>query len=254
MTLSNTQLAQMESDGYLALPSLFDADEVELLRGAVPEVLVREGPEVIREAGDASIVRMVFAAHTFNDAFRRLTLHPRLLSRMEQLFGEPAYLFQSRFNVKSGFHSAGWAWHQDFNQWHRLDGMQTPNAMAVGVFLDDVNPCNGPVMVIPGSHKRGHIFNPVAMDIPDADVAAAANDLGIIPLMGPPGTVVIFHSLIIHGSAPNVSPWPRRIFYMNVSPISNRELHPNRPLWHCDAGGDALVPLDDDCLRMQVRA
>jgi ectoine hydroxylase len=254
MTLSHSQLAQMASDGYLLLPALFDADEVELLRAAVPEVIVRHGPEVIREDGDASMVRMIFAAHTFNETFRRLTLHPRLLSRVEQLFGEPAYLFQSRFNVKSGFHSAGWAWHQDFNQWHRLDGMQTPNAMALGVFLDDVNPCNGPVMVIPGSHKRGHIFNPDAMDIPDADVAAAANDLGIIPLMGPPGSVVLFHSLIIHGSAPNVSPWPRRIFYMNISPISNRELSPKREWFHCDADGPALVPLSDDCLRQKVSA
>lgn len=254
MTLSNSQLAQMATDGYLLLPSLFDADEVELLRAAVPDVLVREGPEVIREQHDPSTVRMVFAAHTFNDAFHRLTLHPRLLTRVEQIFGEPAYLFQSRFNVKSGFHSAGWAWHQDFNQWHRLDGMRTPNAMALGVFLDDVNPCNGPVLVIPGSHKRGHIFNPDAMDIPDSAVADAANELGIVPLMGPPGSVVLFDCLIIHGSAPNISPWPRRIFYMNISPVSNRELQPNRPWFHCAADGAPLIPLADDCLRTQVRA
>jgi len=254
MTLSNSQLAQMAKDGYLLLPALFDADEVELLRAAVPDVVEREGPEVIREQHDPSTVRMVFAAHTFNDAFRRLTQHPRLLSRVEQIFGEPAYLFQSRLNVKSGFHSAGWAWHQDFNQWHRLDRMRTPNAMALGVFLDDVNPCNGPVMVIPGSQNRGHILNPDAMDIPDSEVAAAAERWGIVPLMGPPGSVVLFDCLIIHGSAPNVSPWPRRIFYMNISPISNRELQPNRPWFHCSTDGAPLVPLPDDCLRVQVRA
>jgi hypothetical protein len=77
MTLSHTQLAQMASDGYLLLPALFDADEVELLRAAVPEVIVRKGPEVIGEDGDPSVARMIFAAHAFNETVRRLTLHPR---------------------------------------------------------------------------------------------------------------------------------------------------------------------------------
>ena len=33
--------------------------------------------------------------------------------------------------------------------------MPTERAMNVAIFLDDVNPFNGPLMFIPGSHKKG---------------------------------------------------------------------------------------------------
>ena len=88
--------------------------------------------------------------------------------------------------MKSEFSGSGWAWHQDFNQWYRHDGMRTPRAAIAGVFLDDVNACNGPLMMIPRSQRRGHIFVPNAMDIPADVVRDAAKEYGIVPLMGPP--------------------------------------------------------------------
>jgi ectoine hydroxylase len=126
--------------------------------------------------------------------------------------------------------------------------MQTPCAVVAGLFVDDVNACNGPLMVIPGSHKRGHIVNEVSMEIAEDVVAAAARESGIVPLMGPPGTVVLFDCLIIHASAPNVTPWPRQIFYLNFSAASNRELRPLREAFHCDSDVRPVPKLADDCL------
>ena len=82
-----------------------------------------------------------------------------------------------------------------------------------------------------------------------ADVVAdAASEHGIVPLMGPPGTVIVFDCLIIHGSAPNVSPWPRRIFYMNFVPAASCDLKPLRPRLDCDPVPIALTPLAENCL------
>ncbi|MEA2489822.1 MAG: hypothetical protein QOH21_1614 [Acidobacteriota bacterium] len=255
MKLTESQRTTLAEEGFLAVPSLFTAEEMATLRAAADALVLRTGPNVIDE-DDAPIVRMVFGAHLEDDVFARLARHPRLLHPVEQSLGEAAHVFQSRLNTKTGFVGAGWAWHQDFNQWYRQDGMRTPRATVVGVFLDDVNACNGPLMMIPRSHTRGHIVVPDAVEVPiDASVieeAAAAN--GIVPLMGPPGTTVFFDCLTIHGSAPNVSPWPRRIFYFNYVGASCRELRPFRERHHCDSFVRGLTPLEDDCLLPQLTA
>ncbi len=248
MMLSDSQRAALDELGFLCLPSLFSEEEVGVLRLGADELARRPGPHVIGESDDASRPRMIFGAHVEHDVFARLRSHPRILEPVEQVFGEPAHLFQSRLNVKSGFAGGGWAWHQDFNQWQRHDGLLTPRAMVVGIFLDDVNPCNGPLMIIPRSHRSGHIPVPDKMDISFEAVTALANAHGIAPLMGPPGTTIFFDCLIVHGSAPNVSPWPRRIFYCNYVPASCRELQPWRAWWHCDTAVTPLAALADDCL------
>jgi ectoine hydroxylase len=203
---------------------------------------------MVAEDDDPSVVKMVFGVHAFDDVFRRVSFHPRLVGPAEQILGERAHLFQSRLNVKPAFRATGWPWHLDFNQWYRFDGMQTPRAVVAGLFLDDVNACNGPLMVIPGSQKRGHLLNEVSMEIGEDVVAEAARESGIVPLMGPPGTVVLFDCLIIHGSAPNITPWSRRIFYLNFSAASNAELLPLREPFHCDANVRPVAALADDCL------
>jgi ectoine hydroxylase len=247
--LTESQRSTLAEEGFLSVPSLFSPAEIDVLRAATDSLVQRRDAHAIDE-DDAPVVRMVFGAHLEEELFARLARHPRLLHPVEQSLGEPVHVFQSRLNTKTGFVGAGWAWHQDFNQWYRQDGMRTPRATVVGIFLDDVNPCNGPLMMIPRSHRRGHIVVPDAVEVPiDASIiedAAATN--GIVPLMGPPGTTVFFDCLTIHGSAPNVSPWPRRIFYFNYVGASCRELQPLRERHHCDSLVAPLTALGDDCL------
>ena len=247
MRLTNEQGTRLAEDGFLLIPSLFSPSEVESLRAGAEALVAQRGPHVNREAG-SPMVRMVFGAHQNDATFARLARHPRLIGPIEQSLGEPVHVFQSRLNAKTSFSGGGWAWHQDFNQWYRQDGMRTPRAMVAGVFLDDVNPCNGPLMVIPRSHRRGFVFVPDKMDIPFDVVTEAVNENGIVPLMGPVGTAVFFDCLLIHGSAPNISPWPRRVFYCNYLPASSRELQPLRERFHCDTAIVPLEPLMDDCL------
>jgi ectoine hydroxylase len=248
VNLTETQRRTLAEEGFLSIPSLFGADELEPLRTAAESLVQRRGPNVVGELDGSPNVRMVFGAHVEDETFARLTRHPRLLEPVVQSLGEAVHLFQSRLNAKSGFAGGGWAWHQDFNQWYRQDGMLTPRATVVGVFLDDVNPCNGPLMMIPRSHRRGFIPVPDNMEIPFSLVSEMADEYGIVPLMGPPGTAIFFDCLTIHGSAPNISPWPRRIIYCNYIPASCHELQPLRAWFHCDTAVTPLTALADDCL------
>src|SRR5215510_6086651 len=124
MRLTPQQLAEFDERGYLFLPDCFSDDEMAALRSA-------------------------FAAHTYNEAFRILGAHPRLLEPVEQLFGEKLYMHQFKINAKAPFDGEVWQWHQDYGTWKRDDGMPEARAMNISVFLDEVMPINGPLMFIP---------------------------------------------------------------------------------------------------------
>ena len=248
MRLTQDWIDRYDEQGFLVFPGLLDAAELEVIDGAIPDLLARDGDDVVREDHDPSIVRMVFGAHFHHDVFARLARHPRLVTPSEQLVRDRVHIYQSRLNAKSSFGGSGWAWHQDFNQWYRQDGMMRPQTVVVGIYLDDVNPCNGPLMIIGGSHRHGHFLNPDGMEIDEEIVAALAAEGGIEPVMGPPGTVVFFDALAVHGSAPNISPWPRRIFYLNYNAVSNRQILPLRAAHRCSVDLTPVSALADDCL------
>lgn len=248
MRLSDEQITEYEERGYLFFPSLFSDEEVAALLQALPELMARTGPEVIPEEDDEETIKMVFGAHLFNETFRRLSCHPQLLVPTEQLLDSRAHVFQSRLTPKMGFTGGGWGWHQDFNQWYRQDGMQHPRALMVAIFLDEINVCNAPLMAIPGSNKVGHIHVPDRMEIDFDVVEELANSSGIDPLMGPAGSVVFMNCITVHGSAQNMSPWPRRMFYFNYNSVENTAIEQRRDRFHCSTDFTPLIPLGDDCL------
>ena len=87
--------------------------------------------------------------------FGLLARHPRLVEPLRQLFGEEVYVHQFKLNAKAAFEGDVWQWHQDYGTWQRDDGMPEARAMNIAVFLDEVMPINGPLLLIPKSHKQG---------------------------------------------------------------------------------------------------
>ena len=123
---------------------------------AVPALYGRREPYNVREKG-SDAVRTNFAAHLVSEPFARLARHPRMVEPVQDLLGEALYMHQFKINGKMAFEGDVWQWHQDYGTWKNDDLMPTERAMNVAIFLDDVNEFNGPLMFIPGSHKRGVI-------------------------------------------------------------------------------------------------
>ena len=163
--------------------------------------------EVWREKSGAP--RTAFAAHTYNEAFRLLGAHPRLIEPVEQLFGEKVYMHQFKINAKAAFDGEVWQWHQDYGTWARDDGMPEPRAMNISVFLDEVMPINGPLMLVPKSHKQGvlpagHDKQTTSYPLWTLDQDAVTQlvaEGGIVAPTGRPGAVLMFHGNLVHGSA-----------------------------------------------------
>ncbi|MEE8189677.1 MAG: phytanoyl-CoA dioxygenase family protein, partial [Kiloniellales bacterium] len=154
MQLSKAQMAEFEEEGYVFLPDVFSRAEIAVLNAEVPGIFAQQREEVWREK-DGKAVRTAFAAHTYNEAFRRLGAHPRLIGPVMQVLGGPVYMHQFKINGKEAFDGDVWQWHQDYGTWARDDLMPEPRAMNVAVFLDEVNEFNGALMFIPKSHKGG---------------------------------------------------------------------------------------------------
>ena len=196
MTLSQDQLMSFDREGYLFLPDCFARDEVEVLRSEAEAIYATDRKEVWREKSGAP--RTAFAAHTYNEAFRRLGAHPRLIKSVEQLLGEAVYVHQFKINAKAPFDGELWQWHQDYGVWAREDGMPEPRAMNISVFLDEVFPFNGPLMLIPRSHKSGVLeagrdatttSYPI-WSLDNVTVARLAAEGGIVAPTGKPGSVL----------------------------------------------------------------
>ena len=121
MQLSADQLRDFDEQGYLFFPNCFCEEEIALLRDDAEAILKLDRQEVWREKTGAP--RTAFAAHTFNETFRLLASHPRLVEPLRQLFGEDVYVHQFKLNAKAAFEGDVWQWHQDYGTWARDDGM-----------------------------------------------------------------------------------------------------------------------------------
>ncbi len=260
MELTKAQLDQFHTEGSILLPDLFTPEEVDLLRHEAEAIYSENRPEVWREKSGAP--RTAFAAHTYNEAFRLLGAHPRMIRPVEQVFGEKVYLHQYKINAKSAFTGEVWQWHQDYGTWKRDDGMPLPRAMNISVFLDEVMPINGPLMLVPrsqtaGDLKASHDVQTTSYPLWTLDeetVTRLVREGGIVAPTGKPGSMLMFHGNLVHGSAGNITPYPRKIVYLTLNAVSNYIRKPTRPEFIAHRDFTPIEPVDDDALIRFARA
>ncbi len=254
MRLTEQQIADFQRLGYLFLPEAFNETETALLREEAETVYASDRKEVWREA--SGVARTAFAAHSYNEGFRRLGAHPRLIEPVEQLLGGKLYMHQYKVNAKAAFEGEIWQWHQDFGTWHRDDEMPEPLAMNIAVFLDEVTAVNGPLFIIPGSHtsgvfEAGHDLETTSYPLWTLDKATVrrlADAGGIVAPTGKPGGVLMFHCNIVHASPPNISPYDRRIVYLSLCRTDNHIRKFARKEWIAHRDFTPIEALPDDCL------
>ena len=131
-----------EDHGFLMLSGLFSEDEIAAVRAEVETVASRKGPEVVYEL-ESDAVRMVYGAHRYNEAFCRLSRHPRWLELVQDLMVGPVYIHQSRLNTKAAFRGGPWTWHQDHATWSNRDGLREPRAFMIAILLDEASSITG---------------------------------------------------------------------------------------------------------------
>jgi ectoine hydroxylase len=254
MQLTKEQIEEFDSSGYLFFPNTFNAEEVKVLKQAALDVYQEQREEVWRE--NSGVARTAFAAHTYNEGFRRLGAHPRLIEPVMQLLDGPVYMHQYKVNAKAAFDGDVWQWHQDYGTWARDDKMPEPRAMNIAVFLDHVTAANGPLLFLPGSHKHGvveagHDLETTSYPLWTLDretVTKLYEQGGCVAPTGDAGSVLMFSSLLVHASPPNISPMDRTIAYLSLCHVENHIRQFKRPEWVAHRDFTAIEPLPDNTL------
>ena len=146
--------------------------------------------------------------------------------------------------------------------------MPEPRAMNIAVFLDEVFPFNGALMLIPGSHNGGTLaagHDLATTSYPlwtlDQDTvtrlcreAERDGEPGIVAPTGKPGSVLMFHGNLVHASAPNITPYPRKIVYLTLCAVSNHITKFNRPEFIAHRDFTPIQQVRDDALIEHARS
>jgi ectoine hydroxylase len=236
--LSTAELARYEQQGFLCLDHFLDAQQTGHIASEAQR-LFRErrndpDPRVVREPGDDE-VRSIFRVHEDVEAVATLVRNPKLLALASQILGGPAYIHQSRINYKPAFRGQPFHWHSDFETWHVEDGMPRMRAFSVSIGLTENRTDNGPLMVIPGSHRHficcpgrtpeAHYERSLRRQEagvpPDPLVDTLARDNGIEVATGMPGSLTVFDCNLMHGSNGNITPYPRSNLFLVFNAVEN---------------------------------
>ncbi|MBW8297335.1 ectoine hydroxylase [Sphingopyxis sp.] len=231
--------AQFDRDGYIVLEDLFSDDEVTFLQRAAGKLLADPSAlddDTIVTEPQSKEIRSIFEIHRQNAVMARLAADARLADVARFLLGDEVYIHQSRLNYKPGFKGKEFYWHSDFETWHVEDGMPRMRALSMSILLAENTPHNGPLMVIPRSHKTyltcvgetpdDHYLSSLKKQeygVPDEDsLAELAHKHGIVAPTGKPGTVILFDCNLMHGSNGNITPFPRANAFLVYNAVSNR--------------------------------
>lgn len=232
-------LTAYDRDGYLQFEGLFSDDEVESCLAEAERLradrsVLADERTVVEPAGGA--LRSIFEVHALSPVFADLVADPRLLDRARQILGSEVYIHQSRINLKPGFGAAGFYWHSDFETWHAEDGMAAPRALSFSIALTENLPYNGPLMIIPGSHRtflgcegqtpadhfRSSLRRQEIGTPSSPALTVLADNLGIDQMTGHAGTATAFDSNCMHGSSDNITPYPRCNLFVVYNSLENR--------------------------------
>ncbi|MDX2470836.1 MAG: phytanoyl-CoA dioxygenase family protein [SAR324 cluster bacterium] len=240
-SLSHDQLETYEKNGFIKFDGLLK-DLVEPLREEFERLSQElEGrPEHIAEPNRPGEARSLFAVHRSSPIADKLSRDPRVLDIVKQFLGEDVYLHQSRINIKPALTGKSFPWHSDFETWHVEDGVPRLRILSAWIMLTENNPLNGPLYVIPGSHKNylscvgetpeNHFDQSLKQQkygTPSGEgLLSLAPNREINMVTGPPGTLVFHDGNLMHGSPDNISLDSRTNLFLVYNSMENQAEEP----------------------------
>jgi ectoine hydroxylase-related dioxygenase (phytanoyl-CoA dioxygenase family) len=238
--LPEASMREFSDMGYTVLPRVFSTREVARLRLAflrlerraqsLSEPTLLDGSLFVTERnpeGRLKIERIVWCGGA-EPVLSRLGRAPRIVTAAAELLGSPAVdQLINQAHIKNPGDGVRFHFHQD--SYHRRYGTELfTDVNGKGSFvqaltaIDAMAPGNGGLLIVPGSHRLGHIATT------DGRLPEGTFDRGsAIPVELSPGDTLLLSPFTIHGSGPNLGYTPRRLFINGfASPGANRRDYP----------------------------
>lgn len=241
--LKEDEARYFEANGFIVFPGFFSDEEVAGFNRAL-EALQADNAlmgreEYITEPGSDAL-RSIFSQHLFHPVFETLSRDRRILDKVEHILGSKAYIHHSRINIKPAYKGKSFPWHSDFETWHAEDGLPKCRNVTAWAMLTDNTQFNGPLYLIPGSHKK---YVGCAGETPDKNykeslkqqrygvpslqaIQALCEESELVAALGKAGTLVLHDGNVMHGSPDNISPNPRTNAFFVYNSVANRPEEP----------------------------
>src|SRR5205807_1460729 len=161
MHLTKWEKHELDENGYLVLPDAMDAALLTRLTQRVKELFAQEGDQAGSEFKQEPGCRRLANLADKGEVFHRAILWPKLLAAVQHVLGPEFKLSSLNARLVNPRSSAGQPLHADMGA--------VPDERDYWVFnsvwlLDDFTPENGPLRVVPGSHRWGQLPQPVLTD------------------------------------------------------------------------------------------
>lgn len=241
--LSDLERQTYEREGFLVRPSVFGPDELTRMRDEADYVLAllinsaltNRRPsgriDATRGVGGRAHVRKVQPVNDLSLLFSDLAGDERILGPLQDIMGFEPRLMEEKLNYKQPVPN----WPAELPLADRADDFDPHNDWAyyalqgypqdivsTMVVMDDCTVDNGPLVLWAGSHRQ-HLEHTSGINR-DLTVGPGLLDPDAgVDLLAPAGSVVFFHSLLIHSSRPNQTDQPRRLMIYSHYPA--REDH-----------------------------
>ncbi len=218
--VSAEQLAAMKADlaGWVAESRRHDGAFGEMLDGR-PRFDVEPG-----HSADKPALRRVASPTELSETFLQVLQDSPMTEMIDDLIGPDLRFHHSKINSKLPGAGTVVKWHQDFT----FDPHSNDDMITALLFLDEVTAENGPLRVVPGSH-RGPLFSlwhdGIFTGTVDAAIAAGLEERAL-SVTGPAGSACLMHVRLAHSSGPNLSADPRSLFIAAVAAADALPLAP----------------------------
>ena len=238
MIITEAMRESFQRDGYLVMPSVFDSDEVRsmaveadfILELVINSTLCNDRQsgrlDIRRSASNRMIVRKIQPIIDLSLVLAKFSDDPRLIEPIEQFMGDTPVLMEEKLNYKQPVsveydfrvprEDDGVPIHND-GAYYIVNGYP-PAVISSALSIDDSLRDNGPIQVFPGSHLKHveHVRVGMGLGVP---VGTVRMD-DAVPILAPAGSVMFFHSRLIHTSTPTTTNRSRRMLIYSHYPAA----------------------------------
>jgi len=240
-TLTPSQKETFWRDGVLMIENAIDSDSLQKLK-KVFSTWVDESRVHSEDYGetldgrarfdlqpghssDQPALRRIQSPEEVSEAYAEAMRTANLVDACAELLETGIRFHHGKVNSKLPGSATQVKWHQDFS----FQPMTNDDMITCLLFMDEVTLDNGPLEVLPGTHK-----GPLHPHWHDGVFTGAVNESliedrrnDIVRCTGPAGSACLMHARLLHGSAPNLSTSPRTLYITTYYAEDSIELSQN---------------------------